>query len=82
MDNNAKRNWNPKTNSQGNQNGSFRNNILKHVQRIEGETTTVEYNLSKSSRSSMRMKRYAELMRNHKKQGIKSLCDNNLNQYR
>ena len=39
-----------------------------------------KYNPSKSAQHLLKMKMYAELIRNYKKQGIKSLCDNKLNQ--
>jgi len=63
----AEKTWNPKANSQGNQNGSKETKKSLHVQRIVGESTQVEYNPTKSPHSSMRMNRYAELTRNCKK---------------
>jgi hypothetical protein len=72
------KNGNPKfKKEQGNPSGSVRSNDLSHAQRIGSETLR-EYNLPTSPRHLDQVKRYAELMGNHKKYGIKSLYDNKL----
>jgi|DEB0MinimDraft_3_1074331.scaffolds.fasta_scaffold01376_5 hypothetical protein len=49
-----------------NPNGSIGSNNPLHVQRIGNETAIAEYNLPTSLRHLEQVKRYAELMGNHK----------------
>lgn len=53
--------------NQANPSGSVRSNDLSHAQRIVGETALAEYNPATSLRHLDQVKRYAELMGNHKK---------------
>lgn len=68
MKNIEEKNWNPKAKAKG-----IRGEGASQPQRIEGEII-----LPRGLDSSLRMKRYAELIRKNKKLGIKSLSDNNL----
>jgi len=68
MKNNEEKNWNPKAKAKG-----IRGEGASQPQRIENEIIS-----PRGLVSSLRMKRYAELMRNHKKLEIKSFSDNKL----
>jgi hypothetical protein len=67
--------------SQGNPSGSIKGKTFLHAQRIGAETLKREYNAPTSHRHLEQVKRYAELIRNYKNQGIKSLWGNKLDTF-